>query len=680
MDGQSQQSRTSSDWVVPEVSDDRASMASLNTEMNPLENSGTLVINPGGRTRFIGPSASSQYHRESPNAPDRSTFQSELSLGGFVPLNRPTSAMYGQLSLELPPESDARDLVERYYRLIAWTGTPVLHEDMLKIVQAIYASIPDVPPGQDLRLALHQLSLLYVVMALGQLANMEVPPNDPESKRLFALAQQCLFSGSFLVYNTLSCVQSLSLLAKFAAYSDIPGGWDIGWQIRGIASRVMIAMGLHRDGAEWGLPDKELNDRRRVFWEAHSSEIFMVGAATSHASSGNAGRLLCLPSSGSIPPFAKETSEDLRVGFWTNRYVLNGHHTRMWQKFGGPCECEWVDLAARVLTILRSRAFEAELPLQLRCRAALRAMVSVYHNTGDAEDASLPPSRRDVCLTFQQHTLSLGFGETVFSLLLPYFIDAIYNNAADPTVSPYAEAYLAVIERSSMLIVTVQSLYTLFPLIATRHWYFWLHAYSAAVCMATVCIVTPNSPLVELCMSFLETAINLFSAAQDALPQRVAKRNLDFLKRLRDHAIAKTASGGADFDGPVEVTSEASPTATAQHLEVIGWRTRLIQLGITSGHAMSLPSSRPRSRAKGSDVPLHTIMPDMASSFGTSSAFVNSPEHPPLHLPGISSPDILHQLLNENIGHSLPSLTDENFSLDLGRLFAFSVPERDNRD
>ncbi|WVF67473.1 hypothetical protein IAT40_002229 [Kwoniella sp. CBS 6097] len=331
---------------------------------------------------------------------------------------------------------------------------------------------------------------------------------------------------------------------------------------------------------------------------------------------------------------------------------------------------------AQVVELWRSvGSFETGIPIQLRCRAALRAMVSVYHNTQDAEDASLAPSKRDVCLTFQQHTLSLHLGETVFSLLRPYFIDAIYNNAADPTLSPYGEAYLAVIERSSMLIVTVQSLYSLFPLIATRHWYFWLHAYSSAVCMATVCIVTPQSPLVGLCMSFLETAINLFAAAEDSLPQRVAKRNLDFLRWLRERAVTKTRSGHADPGGPQADLSESSPSATAEHLEVIGWRTRLIQLGAAGSHVAQVPlvPSRPRSQPDEGDRHVAKVadyvggsVPNLVPEDGSSHAFIP--------FPGIDSPDILHQLLNENIGHSLPSLTDDNF--DLGHLFGLSAGER----
>ena len=35
-------------------------------------------------------------------------------------------------------------------------------------------------------------------------------------------------------------------------------------------------MGMHRDGARWNLPEEVIDDRRRVFWEAHAADIFQV--------------------------------------------------------------------------------------------------------------------------------------------------------------------------------------------------------------------------------------------------------------------------------------------------------------------------------------------------------------------------------------------------------------------
>lgn len=37
-------------------------------------------------------------------------------------------------------------------------------------------------------------------------------------------------------------------------------------------------MGLHRDGGKWNLADEVVEDRRRVFWECRSAEVFQVSA------------------------------------------------------------------------------------------------------------------------------------------------------------------------------------------------------------------------------------------------------------------------------------------------------------------------------------------------------------------------------------------------------------------
>jgi hypothetical protein len=105
-----------------------------------------------------------------------------------------------------------------------------------------------------------------------------------------------------------------------------------------------------------------------------------------------------------------------------------------------------------------------------------------------------------------------------------------------------------------------------------------LHVYSAAVCMATVCIVTPTSLLRDLALSGLETAIQLFSGAMDALPRSMATTNLEFLKYLRSQAMNKIAATTSVNTAEHSLNMQSSPESTNAHLEVVGWRTRLIRL------------------------------------------------------------------------------------------------------
>ncbi len=55
----------------------------------------------------------------------------------------------------------------------------------------------------------HSLALLFVILALGTLLNLEVPPNDPSAEEFYLLAQSCLAKGDFLRVNTIASVQAL---------------------------------------------------------------------------------------------------------------------------------------------------------------------------------------------------------------------------------------------------------------------------------------------------------------------------------------------------------------------------------------------------------------------------------------------------------------------------------------
>jgi hypothetical protein len=108
---------------------------------------------------------------------------------------------------QLPPEEESKLLIECYYRYIAWNTTPILEQELERFFNEIFRS--DFRKPTNLDIAFQDLALVYAVLALGTLANMELAPNDPQAQQLYLLGQQCLFEGRFLVVNTLTAVQAL---------------------------------------------------------------------------------------------------------------------------------------------------------------------------------------------------------------------------------------------------------------------------------------------------------------------------------------------------------------------------------------------------------------------------------------------------------------------------------------
>lgn len=406
-------------------------------------------------------------------------------------------------------------------------------------------------------MALQLLALLYIVLALGSMLNLEAAADDPACMNFYKLSQRCLVSGNFLVNNSLTTVQTLSLMAKFTAYAGLQ---DVAWQIRGMAIRIMLAMGLHRDGMGWNLSAKDLNNRRRTFWEAYSTDVLI---------SSNWDR----PSGLHADMFDTQMPDDYNQGTGFERQrcrisVLAQEALQESLKIRSNYR-KLREVWHKVLEV------ESETPFHLRNRAALSLKASEYPTLAEVE-ANTPPPSKNLRLVFQSHDLIDVASTLILSMLRPFFVHA--TQAPDPCRSVYAEAYLGVIERSSMLIANLRSLHSIFPLISTRHWFFWNHAFSGAVSLATICIANPGSPFVEKALNDLNSIISLYTTIQSAAPPKGAKRNLQWLLELRAKALERIDALRAG-----QVTETVSPASTSEdtteHLLLVGWRKRLVEVG-----------------------------------------------------------------------------------------------------
>lgn len=481
-------------------------------------------------------------------------------LDGF-PFVSPLSSIFASLWSHLPPQNEAEHLITCFFRHLAWNGSPILEEDLMGVFRWLYAL--DSTMTAQSSMSFQRMALMYIVFALGSMLNLELAADDEAPKTYFQLSQQCLVSGRFLVHNSLTTVQTLSLMAKFAAYIEKR---DLAWQIRGMATRVLLAMGLHRDGRSWNLSSKDLNDRRRTFWETYSTEVLM---------SSNWDR----PSGLHSELFDTLLPEDYHhgAGFEKQRCRITMlAQEALQESLKVRTEYDKLkDIWRRILLV------ESETPYHLRNRAALSYMSSKYGSIAEVESET-PPVSRDIRTVFQSHDLIDTASTVILSMFRPYFIQAAQS--ANPFMSPYAEAYLTIVERSNMLIANVKSLHDAFARVSTRHWFFWDHAFSGAVCMAAICIIDPGSPLVDQAMLALESILSLYTSIQPAVPQQWAGRNLQWLRELRKRGCEKINAFRAGHNPearPANTRSEDEP----EHLLVDGWKERLVNLGHRSGPA-----------------------------------------------------------------------------------------------
>lgn len=62
---------------------------------------------------------------------------------------------------------------------------------------------------RDQRIHYQDLALLFVVLAMGVLHNLELPPEDSLAEEYIALAKTCLAKGDFLDRTSLSGIRTL---------------------------------------------------------------------------------------------------------------------------------------------------------------------------------------------------------------------------------------------------------------------------------------------------------------------------------------------------------------------------------------------------------------------------------------------------------------------------------------
>ena len=468
-----------------------------------------------------------------------------------------------------------RRLIDSYFERAAWMGSPLSSADVEEVVEGVYSRGPGVQ-GQTARPEhLHELAILLALASLGVTLDMEAEPLSQLATRYLEGAQDCLIAGGWMVYTTIPAMRALCLVCRALPYVNIEFRWDVAWQLTGSCLRLILAMGLHRDGSRWQLDGKQANDRRRIFWDWMATNSFM---------SANWDRL---------PGLSRDQYDTLFPDDWLSvADDLQGHDRR------GPgpsffavhaelsrlasdalCETQTVGPTAyaRVMDIYGELLnLESALPYPLRCRAALLVMASRYKTTHEAQMASPEPDWEDTSLLMQQHYLVFAIYRVMYTCLHAYFVSALKDSPHEPTSSAYGAPFMMIVERSSMVVAALTSLYSLSPLVSLRHWLFWTHGFSAAMVLGAVLVVSPGCALAPMVMEDLNRMVEMIPVLRAHLPREHIRRDVEWLSKLRQRARVSVEAWKSRH-----VAGEAPPidhgAAAGEELKLLGWRTRLIR-------------------------------------------------------------------------------------------------------
>jgi hypothetical protein len=165
-------------------------------------------------------------------------------------------SLYGQPN----PNRHIRDsMIDAYFRLYH-LSYPIVHEPTFR---AQYSEVIPRPNGDC------WLILAYVIAAIGvYTTSTSLESNDLP---LFAQAKSML-SINFLEAGNLTLVQALTLISNYQQKRNKPNS---GYNYLGLAVRMAMGLGLHKEFQGWNISPLKMEIRRRVWW---SLCVFDVGA------------------------------------------------------------------------------------------------------------------------------------------------------------------------------------------------------------------------------------------------------------------------------------------------------------------------------------------------------------------------------------------------------------------
>ncbi|CAI6088301.1 unnamed protein product [Clonostachys chloroleuca] len=552
---------------------------------------GTLMLSKRGRSKYLGPTAGSEWLNESETqdvsetplatrAPSPALPQDSASSQTIhnnphatTPIGFPLSASAAHISTReliscLPPREEAWALCESYYRYCAWHHDVAPRSQFERTFDRVYKILGS---GTSSPINPQEIALVFIVMAQGTMFNIEMPNFDSSAEDWLHLAERALVKGDFLSNNTLAGVQTLHLMAHLHLHLDKGRHGDNAWPIWGLVMRLVQAMGMHRDGDRWNLPHDVAEERRKVFWECNAADVFQAHCF-SRPSAINPEHCDTAFPSGQSHPNGEKSYSILRFEL----SQLSAEILNMAMKVRKPAYSEVTELGLRLLE------FERNIPFSLRCRAALLAMPSQYPVAEAAINASPEPSRRSVTISFQQSNFALNVSETIINLHRPYYAKALYE--VDRVESIYKTSFYTVIERCAIIIGLVTDIHTRFPAVSTRQWNFWYHVFNSALCLGTLVLRDPGNIMSSFVLTQLDASISLFtSLLQHGARTPRYKRNLQWLIKLRARALAEiSTASNAQRNGAQVGVDQAHGNNTEEQrddedVELLGWRTRLIE-------------------------------------------------------------------------------------------------------
>ncbi|EKM50386.1 uncharacterized protein PHACADRAFT_263665 [Phanerochaete carnosa HHB-10118-sp] len=521
---------------------------------------GSLYISESGRTKFYGTTANAWYLLQNEEGGDDEAENTEIHLPADIPwlghafpfatANETKLNIRQSLYSSLPEVEKARRLATVYYRHCAWMYTPIPDAEFYN---AVFSRIYDQPITIDQDpVDSHRLAVLYMVLALGTLFDLEQSYMSVEATQYYQLARASLSLDSVLEHQTIPAIQALVLMCHFMFMSFRDGP---RWALMGLVVKLTQSLGLHRDGGKWNLNPEEAYHRRSLLWEVYTYDSWQSLTFGRPPSFSNA--YIDCQMAEPDPQQVPDKGEDVEMSFkaWKHRW------------------------SSRCLNVVHEQAFGAKTP-SYRTIQELDKKVRNYpvpptlRVPGFGGAKMLEIEQPSIELTMQRHIAFAIKEMTIFYLHRGFFARAIEDNPEDPLGSKFAPSVLAAYTSACTFVGLVKSLHSQHSRLTERLWFLFTHVFSCAIVLGSIAAKCPTMPFARSALMNLDSAYNLFEVVKEN--DRAAKV-LPVLQRLKGRAMLAMSAHAVNGPGPSRMTPPDSIVKEEdEELAALGGKTRLV--------------------------------------------------------------------------------------------------------
>lgn len=531
-----------------------------------IDQVGSLSINDAGEGKFYGPAANAWYLLQNEDGTEEASESPQSALPSDIPWISYTfpfsssatltpSSVRASLIDMLPGLPEARRLAALYFRHAAWMYTPIPENEFYNSVLTRFyesSAMVDQDPTDS-----HRLAIMYLVLAMGVLLDLDQQPLTAEATRYYQLGRAALALDSILEHQTIQAVQALVLMCHFMFFSHVDGS---RWALMGLAVKLALTLGLHRDGNKWNLDPDEAFRRRTLFYELLTYDSWQ-SLTFGRPPSLSMAFIDC-----QIPePITKTDQGEPEMSFsaWKHRFVSRCQSVVHEQAFGARIT------NYRTILDLDKKVRDFYLPPSLRVPGFGGAKMDP-----DAPPATLQQVLQGYC-AFSMREI------TIFYMHRGFFASALQDHPEDPLSSKYAPSVLAAYNSACSYVGLVRSQYSQYPDLTERMWFLFTHVFSCAIVLGAIPSKSPTIPLARSALSHLDSACGLF---EDVGHNPRAAKVIPVLRKLRSRAQAAMSDLQARTAAPRTGLHRVAAKAD-EELDALGGKTRLV-----SRKSPSLPS------------------------------------------------------------------------------------------